>query len=275
MRTVSDPINPIEARFSELKRRGNKAFIAYLTGGDPNLATTEKLIVELDRRGADVIEIGVPFSDPLADGATIQAASERALARGATLAKLLALSKRLKGKISAPLVFMSYFNPIYRYGCERFAIEARDSGVSGVIVPDLPPEEAGELEAPARAAGLHMVYLLAPTSTRERIAVVAAHASGFIYCVSLTGVTGARQELPAALPAFTAFESICAGMTSEIFCLRRMTSPPNGVSEIGVTAGARLYFCCLPKSRCPNPFSNFRAFRFTVTISSSKFRRVV
>ena len=151
----------------------------------------------------DAIELGFPFSDPLADGVTNQRAYEEALANGATLERLFAITRELRSEgVRVPFLIMGYFNPLLAYGLSRFVWDAAEAGVDGLIIVDLPPEEAAELAGPARAAGLHLVYLLAPTSTEERIAKVAAAASGFIYCVSVAGVTGPRAELPPGLPDF-------------------------------------------------------------------------
>lgn len=185
----------IEEKFKELRRRGEKAFIAFITAGDPNLETTEALVIELEKRGVDIIELGVPFSDPLADGPTIQAASERALKNKVSLKDILRLVKSLRKRVEIPLTLLTYYNPVYRYGLEKFARDAARAGVDGVIVPDLPPEEGKELKVYARKADLDTIFLVAPTSTSERIKLVAKNSTGFIYYVSLTGVTGARDKL--------------------------------------------------------------------------------
>jgi tryptophan synthase alpha chain len=192
----------IAERFAERKAAGEAAFIPYLTCGDPSLARTAELVRALDRAGADVIELGVPFSDPLADGPTIQAASTRALAAGTTLAKILGLVRELRPEVRAALLLFTYANPVWRFGLERFCREAAAAGADGLLVPDLPPEEAAALLKPARAHDLDTVFLAAPTSTPERLALIAAASRGFVYAVSLTGVTGARRELPPDLAAF-------------------------------------------------------------------------
>lgn len=182
-------------KFEELKRREEKAFIAFLTAGDPDLKVTESLVIELEKKGVDVMELGVPFSDPLADGPTIQAASERALKNKVSLKDILGLVKSLRKEVKIPLVLLTYYNPVYRYGLEKFAGNAAGAGVDGVIVPDLPPEEGKELKSYAEKAGLDTIFLVAPTSPPERIKLVAKNSTGFIYYVSLTGVTGARDNL--------------------------------------------------------------------------------
>jgi tryptophan synthase alpha chain len=171
-----------------------KAFIPFLTAGDPDMATTEKLIVAMAEAGADLIEIGVPFSDPIAEGPVIEAADARALAGGATVDQVFDLVARLRRDLDIPLVFLTYFNPIFAYGLDRFCDRAQAAGLDGIIVPDLPFEEKHELLGPAHAHGLQVVSLIAPTS-HERIAAIAGEAEGFLYCVSSLGVTGVRTSL--------------------------------------------------------------------------------
>jgi tryptophan synthase alpha chain len=187
--------------FANARAENRTALVPFLTAGYPTLAESEELFLALARGGADVIEIGVPFSDPLADGATIQRTSERAIANGVTLRDCLALVGRLRERgVTVPLVLMGYYNPILRYGVERFAADAAAAGADGFIVPDLPTEESDDLLQACRANSRDLIFLLAPTSTDERIANVAERASGFIYCVSLTGVTGGRTDLPDLRP---------------------------------------------------------------------------
>ena len=182
----------LDRTFRRLKTEGRKALITYLMAGDPTLAETEQLVLELEKAGADVIELGVPFSDPIADGPVIQQAAERALRSGTTLREILSMVRRLRAQSDVPLVFMAYYNSIHAFGPERFCREAAEAGVDGLIVPDMPPDEAGPLQRPATAAGLHLIFLLAPTSTAERRAYVARRSHGFVYYVSLTGITGAK-----------------------------------------------------------------------------------
>ena len=189
----------IGKRFETLRRNGSKALITYITAGDPDRDTTKQLVAALEQSGADIIELGVPFSDPLADGATIQRASERALHQGITLSTILRTVEAIRTRSSIPLALMSYYNPILRYGEEEFVADAVRAGVDGVIVPDLPPEEAGRLMERSRAADFDTIFLLAPTSTVERVTLVARCSTGFVYCVSVTGVTGAREDIEQGL----------------------------------------------------------------------------
>ncbi|QSV44568.1 tryptophan synthase subunit alpha [Geobacter benzoatilyticus] len=179
--------------FDELKRNGKKALVTFITAGDPDLAVTGELIPLLAESGSDIIELGVPFSDPMADGPTIQLSSERALAAGTTLPKILSTVKSARVRTQVPIVLMGYYNPILMYGLDRFAADAADAGVDGVLLVDLPPEEAGEFKACADRHGLDVIFLLTPTSDEARIRTVVRRARGFIYYVSVTGVTGARS----------------------------------------------------------------------------------
>jgi tryptophan synthase alpha chain len=192
----ADHPSPRESRldrtFQRLKAAHEKALITYLMAGDPGLAETEQLVVELEKAGADIIELGVPFSDPIADGPVIQQASERALRSGTTLRGVLSMVERVRVHSEVPLVLMAYYNSIHAFGPERFCREAVAAGVDGLIVPDMPPDEAGPLKGPAATFGLQLIFLLAPTSTRERRAFVAGQSHGFVYYVSLTGITGAK-----------------------------------------------------------------------------------
>lgn len=189
----------IEKTFRNLKREGRSALIPFITAGDPSLEITKSLVLEMEKKGADIVELGVPFSDPLADGPTIQAASERSLRKGTTLEKVLLTVKQLRGKTEIPLVLMTYYNPLYQFGLNRFIKEAVSKGVDGVIVPDLSPEEGEDLMRKAGKAGLALIFLLAPTSSPKRIRLVGARTKGFLYYVSLTGVTGARDNLSSTI----------------------------------------------------------------------------
>lgn len=172
----------------------NKAFIAFITGGDPDIETTEKLIITLAESGVNIIEIGIPFSDPVAEGLVIQKASERALSNGCTVDKLFEMVKRVRKKVQIPLLFMTYVNPIFAYGKMRFMEHCASSGINGIIVPDLPFEERAELITECNTHGITLISMIAPTS-HERITQIAKNSEGFIYCVSSMGVTGVRSEI--------------------------------------------------------------------------------
>jgi len=180
--------------FTTLKRDGKKGFIPYITAGDPDLATTEQLLITLAQH-ATLIELGVPFSDPMADGPVIQRASERALKNDFGLQDILDTAARARKQIETPIILFSYYNPLLQFGLKRLGEAARDAGIDGVLVTDLTPEESGEFEAELRLHDLDMIFLIAPTSTDERLKLVAKHASGFIYAVSRAGVTGARETV--------------------------------------------------------------------------------
>jgi len=191
----------ITEKFKELKRQDRAALIPYIMAGDPDMATTERLVAEIEKAGADMIELGVPFSDPLADGPTIQKASMKALASGADIKGVLGLVKRMRIRSGMPVILMLYYNLVFKYGEERFVKDSVRAGVDGVIIPDLPPDEAGRLMEHAKSHGLDVVFLLAPTSDASRVRLVARSSGGFIYYVSLTGVTGARTALDKGLQA--------------------------------------------------------------------------
>ena len=203
----------LDATFAALRARHERALVTFFTAGDPSLALTRKLVGEAARRGADVIELGIPFSDPLADGPVIQRATQRALAAGVTLPRVLELVREMRGEVSAPLVFLTYYNPILAFGLKAFCQTSVEAGIDGVIVADLPPEESGPLRAEAMAAGLDLVHLVAPTSTPERMRMIARASEGFIYLVALTGVTGERTALAPEL-------------TQQLRALRAITTKP-------------------------------------------------
>ena len=187
-------MNRITKKFNELENKREKALIAFITGGDPDIETTEKLILAMEEAGADIIEIGIPFSDPAAEGPVIEKADERALAGGCTADKLFDMIKKVRIKTNMPLLFMTYINPVYIYGKDRFMSKCRETGIDGIIVPDLPFEEKDELENECNRHGVYLISMIAPTSG-ERIKKIAKNAEGFIYCVSSLGVTGMRNEI--------------------------------------------------------------------------------
>ena len=219
-----------------------KALIAYITVGYPSIEATLEIASVLSDNGCDIIELGIPFSDPLADGATIQQASYRALQQGTTPQVCLEVARRLRRNMTTPLVFMTYYNPVFNFGLEAFSRSCAEAGIDGLIIPDLPPEEGAGLEAATRKHDLDLIYLLSPTSTGERIATVAERSRGFIYLVSITGVTGARQSLPPELENFVervrqqAKQPLCVGFgVSTPEQARRVA----GVAD-GVIVGSRL-----------------------------------
>jgi tryptophan synthase alpha chain len=206
----------IADKFAALRSRGEVGFIPFLTFGDPEAELTVPLLEALDRAGADLIEIGVPFSDPMADGPVLQRAAERALAGGASLRGCFDAVVEFRRGSEVPIILFGYYNPIFRYGLERFAADARAAGVDGVLCVDLPPEESVDLDRVARAQGLDVIYLLAPTSTLGRMRKVLSRARGFVYFVSVAGVTGARATLPQNLETL-------------VRSVKRLTSMPIGV----------------------------------------------
>ena len=191
----------ITQRFADLRRAGEMGLVAYITAGDPTLAATEQFLLALANAGADVIELGVPFSDPVADGPMIQRASERALRSGTSLAGVLRLVKSVRAKTNVPLVLFSYFNPVLQMGLEAFGDAAKEAGADGVLITDFTPDEAGAYRAAMSSRGLDTIFLAAPTSTDKRLALIAKSTSGFLYLISRTGVTGAKDQLADELPA--------------------------------------------------------------------------
>ena len=209
-------MNRIDAKFAELRSQGKSALIPFIEAGDPDLRTTLIILRALAENGADCIELGIPFSDPMADGPTIQRSSERALRRKVSLSNILGVVREFRRHSEIPLILFGYYNPFFRYGVRRFTQEAKAAGVDGILCVDLPPEESGELKHWTEAQGLHTIFVLAPTSDSRRIRMVAHEAGGFIYFVSVTGVTGTRRR----------FEQ---GLGSLVARVRRYTSLPIGV----------------------------------------------
>lgn len=209
-------MNRIDEKFIALKRRGEAALIPFVTAGDPDLDTTREILRALEQNGADCIELGVPFSDPMADGPTIQRASERALEKGTSLPGILEMVREFRRGSELPLILFGYYNLFFRYGLKRFTLAAKAAGVDGLLCVDLPPEESGELKQWADRRGLDTIFLLAPTSDGTRIKLVAERGRGFVYYVSVTGVTGARRRFDDHLNA-------------QVARVRRYTSLPVGV----------------------------------------------
>jgi tryptophan synthase alpha chain len=206
----------IERKLAELQKRGEAALIPFITAGDPNLVITLKILRALEKGGADCIELGIPFSDPTADGPTIQRSSERALKNGLSLPRIFQLVRQFRRTSEVPIVLFGYFNPIFHYGLENFCRAAARAGADGMLCVDLPPEESAELKCWTDAEGLDLIFLLSPTSGPDRVQLVAGKGRGFIYYVSVTGVTGARQALDDQL-------------RSQVARVRRATSLPVGV----------------------------------------------
>jgi len=232
-------MSTITSFFSRARR---KALIPYITVGYPSLEATLEAVPALEAAGSDIVELGIPFSDPLADGATIQQASYLALKQGITPERCLEVARELRRRVELPLVFMSYYNPIRAFGVEAFCAACARSRVDGLIIPDLPPEEGAELEAIAQKYELDLIYLLAPTSTEERISLVASRSKGFVYLVSVAGVTGARDILPPELEGFVAR---VRQRTDKPLCVGFGISTPEQARRVarvadGVIVGSRL-----------------------------------
>jgi len=220
----------LDETFARLRARSERALMPYFTAGDPSLADTRRLVIEAARRGADVIELGVPFSDPLADGPVVQRAGTRALAAGATVPRVLETVAALRAETDVPLVLMTYYNPVLAFGLKAFARTAVDAGADGAIVVDMPPEESEPLASEAASAGMDLVYMVAPTSTLQRVRLIAKTSRGFIYVVSLTGVTGERQELPAGLASQI---EVLRGVTAKPLCVGFGISTPAHAAAVG------------------------------------------
>jgi len=231
------------SRIASVFTRANlTALIPYITVGYPSIETTLKVVPLLASSGCDIIELGIPFSDPLADGATIQRASYEALRQKVTPKVCLEVAQELRRQVEIPLVFMTYYNPVLKFGLEQFCSKCAEVGIDGLIIPDLPPEEGQELERSTRKHGLALIYLLSPASTEERIRLVASKASGFIYLVSLTGVTGSRDKLPQELEGFVAR---VREKTEKPLCVGFGVSTPEQARRIakvadGVIVGSRI-----------------------------------
>lgn len=192
----SKHMNRIEAKFKELRKQGKKALITYICAGDPNLRTTGELVLELEKSGADIIELGVPFSDPIADGPTIQRAALRSLKNGTSLGDILGLVRKIRQKSQIPILLMTYFNPVYQFGLEKLAQAAVNSGVDGFIIPDLLPESGREVSRILKKHNLDPIYLVSPLTSGQRLGLISKESAGFVYYVSVTGITGARTNLP-------------------------------------------------------------------------------
>ncbi|HEY7518170.1 MAG TPA: tryptophan synthase subunit alpha [Methylomirabilota bacterium] len=220
----------IDETFGTLRERGERALVVYVMAGDPSLTETRRLVVEAERRGADIVELGVPFSDPLADGPVIQRAGTRALRAGTTLARVLELVATLRAEVRLPIVLFTYYNPVLAFGLKSFARTAVDAGADGVLVPDLPYEEADPLRAEAEPAGLDMVQMVAPTTPPARAKTLARASRGFIYLVSLLGVTGERRAVP---PDLEAQVRTVRAVTTKPICVGFGVSTPEHAATVG------------------------------------------
>jgi len=244
---------------SVFSQPGHTALIPYITVGYPSVEATLEVVPLLASSGCDIVELGIPFSDPLADGVTIQKASFCALENGVTPHLCLEVARQLSQKVNIPLVFMTYFNPVFSYGLEEFCSACTRSGIDGLIIPDLPPEEGSELEAITQRQGLDLIYLLAPTSTEGRIRLIAERSRGFIYLVSVTGVTGVRDRLPADLEAFV---TGVRKVTTQPLCVGFGISTPEQARRVariadGVVVGSRLIQLMEAEDNFLLPVSNF------------------
>lgn len=226
-------MNRIDQKFAELRAKNKKAFIAYITAGDPSLAATGELVLALEQAGADIVELGIPFSDPMADGLTIQEASFRALQGGTTPVKILDLVRRVRQTSQVPIALMSYYNPIFHFGDEAFAAQALAAGVDGLIIPDLPVVEAGALRQAAVRHDLSLVFFLAPTTSKVRMGEIVKAASGFVYFVSVAGVTGAHAAVPADISRQV---KLAQAATKVPVCVGFGVSTPQQVKEMAVFA---------------------------------------
>jgi tryptophan synthase alpha chain len=223
-------VNRIDKKFKELKEKKSCAFISYITCGDPSISSTEKIIKILQEHNVDIIELGAPFSDPMADGPTIQQAQASALKHHVSLKKVLETAKRIRKFSDIPMAVMSYYNPIFHYGIRRFIKDAKKSGLDGLIIPDLPPDEGSQVELFARQSDLATIYFISSTSSNNRIKKAIRHSKGFIYYLSLTGVTGARSKLP-------------KGIKKDVTKIKKMTNKP-------VCVGFGISNCVQVKEMC-------------------------
>ena len=226
-------MNRIDQKFQSLKAQQRKAFIAFITAGDPDLKTTEDLVMAFERAGVDIIELGIPFSDPLADGPTIQASYHRALKKGTTVKKILETVKRIRLKSSIPIALMGSYNPILRFGEEKFVKACAQAGVDGLIIPDLPPEEAKTLRQAAQRNDIATIFFVAPTSQDERIKANTKASSGFVYYMSLTGITGTQKAV--AQSVVKKINHI-KRFTKKLVCAGFGISTPQQVKDIGRAA---------------------------------------
>jgi tryptophan synthase alpha chain len=251
-------VSRIEKKFAELRRRREKALILFITAGDPDFRRNEELVLAFEKEGVDFVELGIPFSDPLADGPVIQASSMRSLAKKTNLKKIFGLVARLRRKTELPILLMGYVNPILQYGYDRFARDARAAGVDGLIVPDVPPEEGGEIAPAMKKSGVDLVYLLAPTSDDARRAAVSRASRGFIYYVSMTGVTGSGRR--AVLGEIRRNIALVKKKTKLPVCVGFGVSRPEQAAELARTADGVIIGSHIVRSIAENPKMSGAAF---------------
>lgn len=245
------------SRISQTFKKEHPALIAYVTAGYPDLDASLKIVPEMEKWGCDMVELGIPFSDPLADGVTIQETSYKALQSGVTTGQCLELAAKLRKKMSIPLLFMTYYNIPLKYGLEAFCNDSRAAGVDGIIIADLPPDEAQALEKEARRNGIDTIFLLAPNSGSRRIELVARHSTGFIYLVSVTGVTGARESLPMELESFV---KQVRSITSKPLCVGFGISSEAQAAQVGRIADGVIVGSRILQLIDTPPYSRLEAF---------------
>lgn len=221
--------NRIDLKFQSLRKQGKKAFIAFITAGDPSLKITEELVLAFEKNGVDIVEIGMPFSDPLADGPTIQESYQRSLKNHTTLAAILKTIKNIRRRSQIPIALMTSYNPIFHFGEEKFVARAKEAGIDGVIIPDLPPEEAQKLIKSARKNRFSTIFFISPTTTQNRAKKTIAASTGFIYYVSVTGVTGSRKSIPQDLKKNIL---LAKRLTNKPICAGFGISTPSQVQEV-------------------------------------------
>jgi len=272
-------MNRIELLFKRLKKEKKKALIPFITAGYPDLATTKDLVFTLEECGAHIIELGVPFSDPLADGPVIQAASLRALSKGIDLKKILALVDEVRQRTDIPLILMTYYNPVYQFGLERLARQASISGVDGFIIPDLPPEEAAEWRELTKANNLDVIFLVAPNTPLSRAKFVASKTSGFLYAVSVAGITGKREGIPEGL---TNYFNMLRSITDKPLVAGFGISSPSQARKIGsisdgVVVGSALVDFLAHHGNNKDGFIHMKSFVNSITkaLTGNSFKNVL
>lgn len=258
------------SRISKVFEKKGPALIAYVTAGYPDLTSSLELAPKLEEWGCDMVELGIPFSDPLADGVTIQETSFKALQQGITASHCLELAAKLREKMSIPLLFMTYYNILLKHGLKDFCREAHQAGIDGIIVADMPPDEAGELEKEAKKNGIDIIFLLSPNSNDKRINLVAKHSTGFIYLVSVTGVTGARESLPQELEAFV---KKVRNFTSKPLCVGFGISNEVQAAQVGKIADGVIVGSRLLQLIDSPPFSRLEAFVRSLRSALDKIKK--